>query len=55
MIMHESWLTDGNCSECRRRTYCKRPCKKSIDRANAIKAVYIANTVDYVFKKIRRI
>lgn len=27
--MADSWLTDGNCNECRRRNYCTKRCKKS--------------------------
>ena len=26
--MADSWLTDGNCQECRRKNYCKTECKK---------------------------
>ena len=25
--MADSWLTDGNCKECRRQKYCNKPCK----------------------------
>ena len=25
--MADSWLTDGNCKECRRRKYCSKECK----------------------------
>lgn len=24
----ESWLTNGNCEECRRKNYCSKPCTK---------------------------
>lgn len=30
--MADSWLTDGNCSECRRRKYCNNRCKKAKER-----------------------
>lgn len=26
--MSDNWLTDGNCEECRRKSYCKTECKK---------------------------
>lgn len=28
--MADSWLTDGNCSECRRNKYCNKKCKKRV-------------------------
>lgn len=27
--MADSWLTDGNCNECRRKNYCTKGCKKN--------------------------
>lgn len=36
--MADSWLTDGNCSNCRREKYCSTPCKKA--KSNRKKALY---------------
>lgn len=27
--MADSWLIDGNCENCRRNNYCKKPCTKA--------------------------
>ena len=33
---NERWLSDGNCSLCRRKTYCSKPCKAQRKRKEAI-------------------
>ena len=30
--MSEEWLTDGDCDKCRRKKYCKTPCKAHKER-----------------------
>lgn len=32
----ERWLTDGDCSKCRRFTYCNKPCTRQKQRKAAI-------------------
>lgn len=32
---NEQWLTDGNCSICRKKSYCKKDCKKASMRMKA--------------------
>lgn len=34
--MADSWLTDGNCEECRRKNYCQKSCTKNKRRGNMI-------------------
>ena len=33
---NERWLTDGNCSKCRRQKYCSKPCTAQKRRKTAI-------------------
>ena len=39
--MADSWMTDGNCDNCRRKNYCSTQCKanKSREAANLRKAI----------------
>lgn len=32
--MNEEWKTDGNCSMCRRKGYCSKPCKRNQQRVD---------------------
>ena len=34
--MNEQWLTDGICSQCRRKGYCTNGCKKHTERIDRI-------------------
>lgn len=34
--MADSWLTDGNCEECRRNKFCSKPCKAHKQRTMSI-------------------
>ncbi len=37
--MADSWKTDGNCNECRRQSYCGKPCTA---HKNAIKNLFLS-------------
>ncbi len=40
---NEQWNLEGDCSRCRRQSYCKKPCKHGISRKRAKAMVaYIA-------------
>lgn len=43
--MADSWLIDGDCTNCRRKTYCSKPCKKATIRRN--RALY-NSTMEYL-------
>lgn len=32
--MADSWLTDGDCKECRRQKYCRKPCARARERSD---------------------
>lgn len=42
MENNERWLTDGDCTKCRRQKYCSKPCKRSENRRQAEMAMAIA-------------
>lgn len=43
--MADSWLTDGNCENCRRKNYCSTECKLARQRNKAILAGAVANVM----------
>lgn len=47
--MADSWMTDGNCDNCRRKNYCSTQCKanKSREAANLRKAIMQAVVAGY--------
>lgn len=40
---NERWLSDGDCSKCRREKYCSKPCKAQKQRKEAIIRQLIRN------------
>ena len=39
----DSWLIDGNCTNCRRNTYCSKDCKKHKERMYGVLRSMIAD------------
>jgi len=39
--MADSWKTDGNCAECRRKNYCKKQCSKNKQSNEKLALEYI--------------
>lgn len=43
--MADSWLTDGNCDNCRRKNYCSTKCKLARQRDKSELAGVVANAM----------
>lgn len=42
---NERWLTDGDCTKCRRQNYCSKPCRRNIQTQQAQLTMAVASSL----------